>query len=220
MTTLSFAKKTCFICKSIGRYAEGGMHAVGTSQDLDGRAGDASRSSIYMIIKRCISCGYCSADISSGPPAAPDIIKRADYVLQLNNKEYPDTANSFLCQALIHEHAGNYRDAGNASLCAAWVCDDSGDHREKAAECRKTALRFFQKAGDAHQDSGKSEFDDDLLYIELYRRSAQFKEAAALCKKALKKKCSEKEKLILYYEEDLVSQKDSRRHTIKEATMT
>ena len=218
MTTFTFVSKECFLCGKMGHYADIGIHNIGKPEDLDGRTAGPERSSIYMLIKRCISCGYCSPEISSGPSLAAEIINDPLYKKQLNNKSFPDTANAFLCWSIIQNKIGLYSEAGRASLYAAWVCDDSNEHRDKAIECRKYTIEYFTKAQAAKQPFCKTELDEQLLFIDLYRRCGLFKEASALCEETQKKSLPENEEMILIFQEDLIGKKDKRKHTISEAT--
>lgn len=217
MTTFTFINKECFVCGKTGHYADIGVYNIGKAEDLDSRPGGSGRSSIYMLIKRCISCGYCSPEISSGPSQAAEIINDLLYKKQLNNMGFPDTANAFLCWALIQNKIGLYNEAGRAALYAAWVCDDSNEHRDKAIECRKFAIKYFKKAQSAKQSFYKTKLEEQLLLVDLYRRCGLFKEAKELYEKEQKKSAPEKERMILMFQEDLIKQKDQRRHTINEA---
>ena len=217
MSTLTFVSKNCFLCGKTGRYAEIGIQNLGKAEDLDGRPGGSSRSSIYMLIKRCISCGYCSPEIATGPSEAAEIINDPLYIQQLNDKSIPETAGAFLCWAIIQDKLGRFNEAGRAALYAAWICDDSNEHREKATECRKKALAFFREAQSAKQPFCESNVEEQLLLIDLYRRCGLFDDAKVLCDKELKKSPSEKEQMIIIFQEDLLDRKDKRRHTRSEA---
>ena len=218
MTTFTFISKECFLCGKMGHYADIGVHNIGKPEDLDGRSIGPERSSIYMLIKRCIACGYCSPEISSGPSQAAEVVNDSSYKKQLNDKSFPDTANAFLCWGIIQNKIGLYSEAGSASLYAAWVCDDSNEHRDKAIECRKYAIEFFKKAQSAKQLFCKTKLEELFLLIDLYRRCGLFKEASALCEEVQKKSLPENEEMIFVFQEDLIDQKDQRKHTISEAT--
>ena len=218
MSTLTFISKKCFLCGKTGRYAEIGVHNLGKAGDLDGRPDDSSRSSIYMLIKRCISCGYCSPEISSGPSLAAEIINDPLYIQQLNDKSVPETAGAFLCWAMIQSKIGQFNEAGRAALYAAWICDDSNEHREKATGCRNKAIDHFEEAESAKQPFCESKLEERLLLIDLYRRCGLFEEAKALCDEEIKKSPPEEEQMIIMFQEDLLNQEDRRRHTRSEAT--
>lgn len=218
MSTLTFISKNCFLCGKTGRYAEIGVYSMGKAEDLDGRPGDSSRSSIYMLIKRCISCGYCSPEISSAPSEAAEIVNDPLYIQQLDDKSVPETAGAFLCWAMIQGKTGRFNEAGRATLYAAWICDDSNEHREKAIECRKKTIDYFKEAQSAKQPFCETKPEEQLMLIDLYRRCGLFEEAKALCDMELKKSLPKEEPMIIMFQEDLLNQKDQRRHSRSEAT--
>lgn len=218
MSTVTFVSKKCFLCGKTGRFGEIGVHNLGKAEDLDGRPGDSSRSSIYILIKRCISCGYCSPEISEGSPQAAEIIKNPLYIRQLGDKSLPETATAFLCWAMIQEKIGRFNEAGMAALYAAWICDDSDEHPEKATECREKAVNLLKEAKSVKQSFCETEYKEQLLLIDLYRRCGLFKEARVLCENEIKKPLTDEERMILLFQEDLLDQKDRHKHTRSEAT--
>jgi len=93
--------------------------------------------------------------------------------------------------ALVHlrcgvlQHAGDRpADAGHSALCAAWVCDDNsassgdGELRDVAAHCRLVALRLFEAAREAQQPFASERIHEELLLIDLLRRTEDFERAA------------------------------------------
>lgn len=219
MTTVVFVKKICFVCGTRDRYADIGVMNIGRPDDLDGRPSDSHRSSIYMVMKRCTTCGYCAPDIATGPKGAPIIVKEPLYQKQLNNTSLPETANTFLCWAQLQKSSNAYNEAGKATLFAAWVCDDSSEFRFKARALRIEAIALLLKARDSGQTFARSPFLEQSLLVDLMRRAGQFEEARKYCEEGLKmKQLSEKEEMVLAYQEDLIEKKDTKRHTIDEAT--
>ncbi len=218
MTTVVFVKKTCFVCGTRDRYADIGVINIGKPDDLDGRPGDSHRSSIYMVMKRCSTCGYCAPDIATGPKGAAIIVKEPSYRKQLNESSLPETANTFLCWALLQKRSGNFHEAGKATLFAAWVCDDSSEFQFKARSLRVEAIALLLKARELGQPFARTPFLEQSLLIDLMRRAGQLDEAGAYCKETLKmEELTENEEMILAYQEDLIEAKDNRRHTINEA---
>lgn len=219
MSTVVFVNKVCFVCGTEDRYADIGVMNIGRAEDLDGRPSDAHRSAIYMLMKRCSACGYCAPDIDTGPPEAAILVKDPTYQKQLNDPHFPETANFFLCWSMLQTDAEAYNEAGKALLFAAWVCDDSSSFRDKARILRKEAIQFFLKAQKRKQSFAKTAFDELSMLIDLMRRSGMVKEAQKLCAQGLKEKnLSEKEEMILLYQEELLAKNDRKRHTISEAT--
>jgi hypothetical protein len=219
MTTVVFVKKVCFVCGTKDRYADIGIMNIGKPDDLDGRPSDAHRSSIYMLMKRCTTCGYCTPDISTGPKGAAILVKEPLYQRQLNDSSLPETANTFLCWAILQKSAGTYNEAGRSTLFAAWVCDDSSEFHFKARTLRIEAIALLLRAQELQQQFAEKPFEEQTLLIDLMRRAGQFEEAQKLCEDGLKKEgLTEKEEMILTYQEDLIAQRDKKRHTFSEAT--
>lgn len=217
MTTVIFIKKTCFLCNHTSRYPDFGVIHIGRPEDLDGRPSDSHRSSIYMLINRCPSCGYCAVDISTAPPSAAVIVKDPVYQETLNNKNFPETANTFLCWAMIQAHEGLYNEAGQATLFAAWVCDDSTEFREKAFYCREQTIAYFKKAREQNQPFGKTLLDEQLLLIDLMRRCGTFDEALGLSQNTAPLCNTDRSEMIIALQQDLIEKKDTRRYTLSDA---
>lgn len=217
MTTVIFVKKECFVCGATGSYAEVGIKNIGKPHDLDGRPDDSHRSALYMLMQQCQYCGYCSPDISLGPSRAADTVNDTLYKQQLTDKTFPDTANKFLCWSIIQKKGGIFNEAGRATLYAAWICDDDNEFHNKALECRREAIHCFQKARELNQSFSNTELEEQLLIIDLMRLCGLFEEARTICKEERKKPHSEKESLIIMFQEDLITEKDQCSHTTSEA---
>jgi hypothetical protein len=217
MTTVFLLEKTCFICgrKSNCTQTETPMTTAG-SKDLDGRPSQILRASVYMWVQRCIFCGYCASDISLGLPEEKAVVQSGQYVAQLSNKDFPETANSFLCRALINEHNGRFSEGGWASVYAAWVCDDN--QFTKAAEaCRGKALALFVAARNHQQAICETAEDELILIIDLMRRKGDFDAALALCEPEIQKPYSEETLSLLNFEKSLIDANDSSCHRTSEA---
>ena len=146
MTTVFLREKKCFICGIKNQHPETNfsMDNVGT-RDLDGRPSLIRRSSVYLWIQRCISCGYCAMEITKGKPEFKNIISTPEYKLQLSNSAYPETANAFLCYSMLEENSGNFADAGWSAVFASWICDDNG-YTKSSSDCRNRAIELFANA--------------------------------------------------------------------------
>ena len=216
MTTVIFIKKKCFVCETTGKYVNAGLTDVGKPYDLDGRPDGSFRSIIYMIIQRCPVCNYCSPDITQGAIQTSKIIKCDSYLRQLHDKTFPDSANSFLCWAIIQKELKNFKEAGKASLNAAWICDDNYEYKNQSIDCRKKALFFFKHAKSLNQALCNTTFEESLLLIDLMRRCGMFKESSTLIKEENKRSHTEKEELTLQFQEKMVENCDVKKHTISE----
>ena len=218
VTTVTFVSKTCFVCKKESRQAEMGVRGNIEPYDLDTRPTGAPRSSIYIWVQRCSTCGYCAPDISEGTEGVKGIVESEEYRQRLKNRKFPEALNHFLCWSMIQEALGDFADAGWAALYAAWVCDDDGNIRSHAANCRQQAYGLFEQAQMKGQNFADSAQQENLIMLDLLRRCGHFDDARRLCGELLEKKdLAAKAKQILTYEEDLIEEKDGAKHTIGEA---
>jgi uncharacterized protein (DUF2225 family) len=133
----------------------------------------------------------------------------------LNNQDYPEKANDFLCWSIINENNNEYAEAGWACVHAAWICDDEG-FKEKAVECREQAAALFQKASDNNQEFAYTEEDGIILLADLLRRSGQFDKGKTLVRIALKSKLGDPYDKLLSFEKELIEKKDTNCHSIGE----
>ena len=217
MTTVFLTEKGCFVCGQKNRYPQvaPSMTILGT-KDLDGRPSQMQRSAVYMWIQRCIFCGYCAVDISSGVDEDKSIVSSPEYSSQLVNPEYPETTNAFLCRALSSEKSGRFDDAGWAAVYGSWICDDN-KFSASADLCRSRALKLFFKAHAAGQHFGESPEEEDVLLVDLMRRRGDFEAAGEICKRELSKPHSEEVMDLFYFESKLVEAKNRLIHTVDEA---
>lgn len=217
MTTAYRTEKKCAVCGNVSQHFEITSTIVIGSSDLDLRPPELKRSTIDMWVQRCPSCGYCAPDISELIEKSEEIVRSESYQQQLNNPEFPELANSFLCCSLIKENTGNLSEAGWNSLFAAWACDDAKND-VSAQACRKRAADLFRKARANGQKFAEQEALEDVIMADLLRRAGQFEEALEFCNDGLEKKPEKICADILMFQMDLISRKDTARHTIGEVT--
>lgn len=220
----------CGICGaevSVGKLAS--TNAFGSS-DLDTRPPGRERGTIDYWVQRCNSCGYCTPDISkSSSENLKVLISSKGYKEQLNNPNYSELANSFLCWSIIKEDSGDFAGAGWASIHAAWVCDDN-NIISGARECRKRAVELLEKAQKNGQIFGEGEGAEEALMVDLLRRSSQFDKALKICNEKVETTFLEKLKgtfikkkplklisQILQFQKILISNSDTACYTIEEA---
>jgi hypothetical protein len=217
MTTIYLSEKQCFICGAKSKYPMGNLSLgnVGV-RDLDGRPTHILRSSVYLWIQRCPSCGYCAPEIAEGAEADRPIVRSETYRLQLNDTAFPETANAFLCHGIVMHSRGLFADAAWAAVFASWICDDNG-FSESAFTCRGKAIDLFTAARNEHQDFADSTEQEQVYLIDLYRRRSQFDIASRLCDEALENEHSDQILDILYFERDLIDKRDSAAHSDSEA---
>jgi hypothetical protein len=215
MTTLSREKEQCFICGKTSEYTGIGSTNRFGSPDLDTRPPEMQRSTITFWIRCCPSCGFCAPKVSHGSEQYKEIIRSEKYLHQLENREYTELANSFLCWVIIQEEASNYAMAGWSAIHAAWACDDAKP--QMATSCRNRAIELFQKAlteGDSFaQDTGAEE----AILADLFRRSGQFDKARTMCEVGIGKKPTEVIEQVLNYQIALAAKQDTDCHTINQA---
>jgi len=96
----------------------------------------------------------------------------------------PHPALAHLKCGVLQNAGGRPADAGHSALCAAWVCDDNAagfgadELRDVAAQCRRAALVLFQLAREADQPFASDRITEELLLIDLLRRTGDFVLAA------------------------------------------
>ncbi len=220
MTTVYLSDRQCFICGARSKHPLVNF-SIGNieTRDLDGRPTHILRSSVYLWIQRCPSCGYCAPEITEGSEEDRSIVYSNEYITQLKDNSYPETANAFLCYSLLMRNRKLFADAGWSAVFASWVCDDN-QYQESASKCRAIAIEMFNAARREGQEFADSKDREDIYLIDLYRRCFQFDKAAFLCDKALEKEHPEKILDLLYFERELIDKYDSAPHSESEADET
>jgi hypothetical protein len=216
MTTIFPEMIKCAVCGEISEHASIGSTNTFGSMDLDTRPPEMMRSTIDTWIMACPSCGYCSMDISECTGKSPEIVRSPTYRQQLQNSQFSELANAFLCSSLIKEIAGQYAAAGWNTIHAAWACDDSGSVMS-ARECRKKAVTLLQQATEKRQSFAAAAGGSEALMTDLLRRSELFVKALRICDEGLSNNKTEALFLdILRYQKTLILNKDTACHTVSE----
>lgn len=212
MTTVFMSDRDCYFCGATSKFPQGNltMGSVGL-RDLDGRPTHILRSSVYLWIQRCPSCGYCAPEISEGDRGDLTVLQGERYRSQLNDHAFPETANAFLCHTLVMEARSFWADAAWASVFAAWICDDN-DYPESAKLCRMKAIDYFIAARKEGIGFAETPLQEELYLIDLYRRSGEFSDANKRCEAAINLKPDDQLLDLLYLEKDLIEKKDSSIH--------
>lgn len=213
MTTKYAEKTTCAVCGNEAMYDYlGSTNSMGSS-DLDGRPSEMARSTMAFWIHICRKCLYIAPKISNEVKGAKEVVESDDYKAQLNLDGYPKLANLFLCQAMILRPAGLLGDSGMACLHAAWVCDDQ-ELSDKAIECRKTASADIRQAELIGRRFTKEGFEEVIL-VDILRRSEQFEDAGILCIEALTGEGKDELVLkLLAFQQGLIEKKDTGCYTV------
>ncbi len=217
MTMRTRSNRECALCHKISTHGAIMSISIFGAPDLDTRPPEMARSTIDTQVQRCPFCEYCAPDISKSIKKASKIIRTEQYQQQLNNNKFPELANSFLCCALIEEKTGEYSKAGWSCVQAAWVCDDKSSICE-AEECRKEAITLFQKARKKRQRFANKSGIEEVVFIDLARRSNQFELALKLCNNALEKNPGRLITGTLKFQKQLIINKDADSHTMEEVS--
>lgn len=215
MTTIFIETVKCALCSK-----ESSVTVIGSSNtmappDLDLRPAEMLRSTMDFWVQRCPHCGYCAPEINKGGEEEASVARTDAYLKQLKDKTLPELANSFLCCAMLREHAKDYAKAGMMTLYAAWCCDDARK-RKSAKKCRLEALRLLQQARKMGQRFARDETSEVLILVDLLRRTGQFQEALRMCEEGLENTTDEKFAAILQYQRQLITSSDTSCHTIGE----
>ncbi|MCR4796187.1 MULTISPECIES: DUF2225 domain-containing protein [Ruminococcus] len=133
--------------------------------DLDMRPNGEHRSYLKYWVSECPHCGYCNASIEIPVLFTKEFLESEKY----KNTGCSGLAEKFMKMSLVCEKNKVYEEAMKACLYAAWYYDDENDD-EKAAECRRAALKIF----DLHKQEFKDKPDFMLLAADLMRRSGDF----------------------------------------------
>jgi hypothetical protein len=174
-----------------------------------------------MWVQRCPSCGYCAPDIAKGSSKASTVrvVDSDSYKEQLENPDFPQLANFFLCWSLTQESLDDFVGAAWGCMYAAWACDDV-DNDMGAQSCRKRAATLLRKAQEKGQSFAKQEGGEEALMVDLLRRSGQFDLAFSICEKGLKKNPERMISQILQLQKMLIGRQNIARHTVQQANPT
>lgn len=216
MTTISFTAKTCIVCRAEHEYTEIDSTMVFDSPDLDSRPPEMMRSTIFAWVQCCPACGYCAEDVSKAPKQAKVIVKSTQYQAQLADPAMPEMANHFLCQAMIHEHAGDYAAAAWAIVHAARVCDDE-EKSESAKICRIRAANMVLRAIAAGQEFTEQRGAETVIPADLLRRAGAFAEARTIIARRRPGITDSTILRLLAFQDSLIARGDVARHTLDEA---
>jgi len=150
------------------------------SMDLDGRPPPMHRFTLDQQIHRCSQCVFCAPKLAWYEGLDIQLLTEKPYLDIVYDASYPDLANTFRAHAYLSAAAKNHRAVLRAFLNAAWVCDDIGMTDEVAVRCRLEALKAMDTLHEGVALYTDSMANDQVLKIDLLRRSRRFYEAAAL----------------------------------------
>jgi hypothetical protein len=217
-TTSVDSDMTCAICGETNEFPVMASTSSSGYGDLDMRPGPVQRYSMWLWIRRCPNCGYCSCDIESASDvdAVKEIIESEDYIAQLNNENYPELANSFLCSSIINERFEEFPSSAGSALYAAWACDDEEGFGDQAVECRLKAVDLYGQAIEKDSENIVPETVNCIL-VDLLRRVGEFDRALELCQEALDEGVSAKiVEGVLTFQLELIDAEDIDAHSLGE----
>ena len=216
MTTFYRKKIQCSLCGEISEFT--GISSTNTffgSADLDTRPPEMQRSTMHTWVRRCPHCGYCASDIGTSVPEAQSIVKSKAYADQLNDTDYPEMANSFLCKAMICEETGDYKAAFLAFLHAAWACDDHKRHTQ-AKMCRQKAADRLMRVAEQNRQLAAPNESYTAILIDLLRRSGQVEQARQIIAARRDDITEEMIRQISDFQVKLLDRNEESCHTVEE----
>ena len=156
----------CAVCGDISVQTVVAEYDPDTSvPDLDMRPDEPHRSYIKYWVTECPHCGYCNPSIDIPVLFTREFLESDKY----KNTGHSGLAEKFMKMSLVCEKNKVYEEAMKACLYAAWCYDDEKND-EKAAECRRAALKVY----DMHKQFFSDKPDYILLAADLMRRSGDF----------------------------------------------
>lgn len=216
MTTFYEGVLVCGVCGKESLHELLGSFSTGGAPDLDLRQAALGFDPIRFIVQRCPFCGYCSRDLSEGDEGLRDIVEGKEYKEQLENTDYPELADTYLCSALIQEGTGRIPEAVWDAVHAAWICDDEGKE-EQAKACRMRASELIDQL-DEDESFTDNEITDLCVHADLLRRSGKFKPALDLVEEGLIRSEDESIVRVLLSQEKLIKARDEGRHGMGEVS--
>lgn len=141
------------------------------------------------------------------------IVYSSAYKAQLNDPNYPEMANSFLCAALIETALDDCVQAIWHTMNACWICDDK-EKNNAAKSCRSKAFALIEIAHSKNLKVIQGDESDAPLRVDLLRRTGKFKEAQEIIFNELPKIKNDRLIQILNYQKTLIESKDDKCHRI------
>jgi hypothetical protein len=174
--------------------------------DLDFRPGEPARSTLRRWVAECLGCGSAALNLSAIGAADIEIV-RADPEYAALRDQAPAFARSFLLWALLCQRRGEIWAAAEALLQAAWAADDA-DEGEWAATWRKQATAIWPAS---------IEIQPRLCLVDIYRRTGDFQNAAAIAETLAHGALDENSAAILQFQQRLIAERESGRQLMSSA---
>lgn len=182
MTMMVLSKKTsrCGACLSDQIIIVVVCSGADGSQHLDMRIRSNVRDTLEYQIHRCTVCGFCAPELKWLKGLYCKLLAKGRYKEIINNKSYPDLANTYRAFAFLASAVKSYHLEFWAHLKAAWVCDDIGMTERVAIICRQEAMKTLDKMQEVGVHYTQDLQTDNVLRLDLLRRSKQFDKAKTL----------------------------------------
>jgi hypothetical protein len=206
----------CCVCEQVSSHMIIGSTNSFGYPDLDTRPPEMQRSTIYHLVQRCPSCGYCAPDLSECKTDVSEIVATDKYQYIIADTQMPKVAASFLALSYIKQKQGQFADSAWRSIHASWICDDKNNY-EESVKCRKQAISLISMANSHAQTIANQTGLSEIITIDLMRRAGMFEEALKLAEFTKTKEIEEIIIKVIKYEEKLIAQKNIESHTISES---
>ena len=145
--------------------------------DLDLRPAEMERSTMYISINECPSCGYAGFDFHNKPAIDEEYLKTDEYKNCDGIEFKSDRSKPFYKAYLINKKEGNKGGEINLLLHSIWSCDDAEDFEN----AKRLRIRASELLGEIinHIEIYESIGDKNTLLLmkaDLMRRGGQFEE--------------------------------------------
>lgn len=176
-----------------------------------GLDGNPHHAAVYDRVTACPHCGYSSSNMTA---SVSDDIRRvvnsSKYQDVRYNSLFDDTTKKLLLAGHISAKKADYLEAAYCYLMAMWHFDEIGS--DKVANAREKSISYFSKYLSYTRDDEMA-----MILIDLLRQASRFKEAEETAASLEGYLTDSTDMLnILRFEQELIKQKDSLKHSVKE----
>ena len=214
MTSLSTETVVCASCNTSSE-----QHVVTStnrrgSYDLDSRPPEMERSTLRFGVQHCPHCGYCAQDLSEDHPSVVNALSSDTYHDIWKDYRLGELAKNYLCACIIKEISGDYAGAEWCALRAAWASDDHGSGGQR---CRRRAANLLLCAQKHGQLYAEDEETENMILIDVLRRSRQFTRASERCGQVMDRQPEKTVRKILEFQVRPIATRDWACYTVAEA---
>lgn len=217
MTTLYKKSVDCAVCLTTQEITLVGSTNAFGSMDLDMRPPPMERNTLKYQIHWCEECGFCGPKLAWYEGLDVGLATGRDYLAVLLDNAYPDLARMFRAHGFLSSMAKNHVAAISAYMKAAWVCDNFPLRGKAAIACRKQALSLLSVLHESRNTYTSDLVTDQVLKIDLLRRTEQFDAAAEQISALGNGVLAEVLRQILNFQARLCSSKDVACYQVSDA---